>query len=164
MLFLRHHNCLLYTPLTVDSLEYNINLSWCSLLSEWDGARCGGLCVGSIPHCDRESRPGWSVFSLSSAAARGVGAVFCTADSIAGEHPSSGFSLCMCDKHEAHTCTFCPRLSSGLSPESKEPSRRLIHLRTITHSSVSHIFFSGAVVILLSFGLLGLSFICLPFN
>lgn len=48
--------------------------------------------MGSLSHCDRESKPRWSIFSLSSTAAGGVGAVFCAADSIAGEEPSSGFS------------------------------------------------------------------------
>lgn len=44
--------------------------------------------------------------------------------------------------------------SSGLSSESKEPPERHFHLRTITHASVSHIFFSGTVLLLLGFDFL----------
>lgn len=43
--------------------------------------------------------------------------------------------------------------SSGLSSESKEPSKRHFPLRTVTHSSVSHIFFSGTVLLLLGLNL-----------
>lgn len=103
--------------------------------------------VGSLPHGDRKSRPGWKVFPLGSAAAGGVGAIFCTADSIAGGQQSSGFSLCVYDNIKPiHPC-----LSLGLSSESEEQSQWHFHRRTITHSSVSHIFFSGSVLLLLGF-------------
>lgn len=49
--------------------------------------------MDSLSHCDRKRRASCSISSLSSAAAGGVGAVFCTADSSAGEQPSSDLSL-----------------------------------------------------------------------
>lgn len=66
---------------------------WCSFSSEWDAACCGRMCLDSLPHFDRKRRASCSISSLSSAAAGGVGAVFCTADSSAGEQPSSDLSL-----------------------------------------------------------------------
>lgn len=66
---------------------------WVSFSSEWDDACCGGMCLDSLPHCDRKRRASCSISSLSSAAAGGVGAVLCTADSSAGEQPSSDLSL-----------------------------------------------------------------------
>lgn len=81
----------------------------CSLLSEWDGARCWRMCVGSLPRCDkRRSGRRWGVFSVSGAAAGGVGAVFCTADSIAGEQQSPDFRLCV----KQHLSLFVHILSS----------------------------------------------------
>ncbi len=47
--------------------------------------------------------------------------------------------------------------SSGLSSEPKEPPERHFHLRTVSHSSVPHIFFSGTVLLLLGFRLYLLS-------
>lgn len=57
----------------------------CSSFPEWDGACCGWMRLGSLPQ--RDGKRG-SFFSLSSAAAGGVGAVLCTADSSAGERTS----------------------------------------------------------------------------
>lgn len=104
MFFLTFHLWIGYCNIT------SVSLLCCSLLSEWDGARCGGMCVGSLSHCDRKCRQRWSLFSLSSAAAGGVGAVFCTADCVAGEEPSSGLSLRVWRRRRyyAHTSTLCP--------------------------------------------------------
>lgn len=130
----------------------SVSLWCCSLLSEWVGACCGGMCVGSLPHCDRESRQRWSVFSLSSAAAGGVGAVFCTEDSIAGEKPSFCVCVCVCLGQQRYTHPhFVHTSSSGLSTESKKTPEWYFHLRNLTHSSVFHIFFSGTVCLLFSF-------------
>lgn len=65
-------------------------------------------------------------------------------------HLQALVSMCV-RQHLAHISTFCPRPSSGLSPESEKPPGWHFHLRTITHSFVSHIFFSGTVLLLVGF-------------
>ena len=101
------------------------------------------MCVDSLSHCDRKGEQRRSLFSVVSAAAGGVGAVLCTADSVAGEEPSSGFTLCVWNSVKLmHPPSVLPR-SSGLSPEFGETSGGHVHLRSLPHSPVPLSFLSG---------------------
>lgn len=51
--------------------------------------RCGGMCVGPVSFCGAHRGP--NVVPVSGAAAGGVGAVFCAADSAAGQSVSNTF-------------------------------------------------------------------------
>lgn len=68
------------------------------------------MCLDSLPGCDRERGARWSALSLSGAAAGGVVAVFCTADSPAGEQPSPHVRLGAAKPSDLFRCLSLPRL------------------------------------------------------
>lgn len=83
----------------------------CSLPSQCDRPRSGGVCLDSLPGCDRKRGTWWTSLSLGGAGAGGVVAVFCTADSAAGQWPSSHVRL-------GTQSVLIHSLSSGLWPKS----------------------------------------------